>query len=298
MAVVKSPERSAAARPAVVAAASHIIGRARLGVAQVRSGGRGSGTGVVWRQGVILTNDHVIAHARGPVQVQLADGRIFETRIGERSPELDLAVLQVDAADLPVVTVGDSRRLRVGEIVFAIGHPWGQPWVVTAGIVSALGEMPVRGGQRSALYIRSDVRLQPGNSGGPLLNARGEVIGINAMVFGGDLSVAIPSHVAVAWAAGPGGRVRLGVGVQQVALPAGQWRGEQAAGLLVVGVEAGEAAQRAGVLVGDVLLAADGVALAHSGALRAALARAGGALRLDVLRAGMVIALNVPLGAS
>ena len=115
-----------------------------------------------------------------------------------RNPKLDLALLETEARDLPDAVFGDSARLRVGELVLAIGHPWGQPWVVTAGIISALGEVEMSK-NRYASYIRSDVRLAPGNSGGPLLNANAEVVGINAMIFGGDLAVAIPTHGAAAW---------------------------------------------------------------------------------------------------
>ena len=91
------------------------------------------------------------------------------------------------------------RRLRLGELVFAVGHPWGHPWIVTVGIVSGLGTLEAPGHGAARSYIRSDVQLAPGNSGGPLLDARGEVIGLNAMVIGGDLSVAIPSDVVGRW---------------------------------------------------------------------------------------------------
>ena len=120
-------------------------------------------------------------------------------RVRETSRPLDLALLDVPGAALVPAPIGRSARLRIGELVFAVGHPWGQPWIVTVGVVSGLGrlETPGPGGARS--YIRSDVQLAPGNSGGPLLNARGEVIGLNAMVIGGDLSVAIPSDVVGRW---------------------------------------------------------------------------------------------------
>src|SRR5215211_8889420 len=189
--------------PAIV----QLIERARPSVVQVRSGGRGTGTGVIWRSnGAILTNDHVVAHANGRIEVLLTDGRTLPATVGARNADLDLALLEVSAEDLPAAAVGDSAQLRVGELVFAIGHPWGQPWVVTAGIVSGLGAVPVGNNGRTAQYVRTDVRLAPGNSGGPLLNARGEVVGINAMIFGGDLAVAIPSHVTTAWVAGLPGR--------------------------------------------------------------------------------------------
>lgn len=299
MTVLKSPDTREGGLPAaVLPAVTEMIDHARPSVVQVRSRGRGSGTGVVWRSDAVITNDHVVAHARGPMDVRLTDGRTFEARVGARSPELDLAVLHVAASDLPVAAVGDSTKLRVGELVFAIGHPWGQPWVVTAGIVSGLGEVPVRG-DRTALYIRSDVRLAPGNSGGPLLNASGEVIGINAMVFGGDLAVAIPSHVASSWTNTPPEQGRwLGLGVQAAEVPAGVRRGAWAgrgAGLLVVGVEPDGPAAQAGLLVGDMLLDANGAPLESPAALRDALAQqpAPERLRLYLLRAGGVMPVDV-----
>jgi serine protease Do len=282
-----------------------MIGRVQPSVVQVRSAGRGGGAGVIWHANgatLILTNNHVVADRDDRLQVQLTDGRTFDTTISARNPSLDLALLTAAADDLPAAPIGDSSRLRVGELVFAIGHPWGQRGVVTAGIVSGLGAIPIAGNGRTAQYIRTDVRLAPGNSGGPLLNAEGAVVGINAMIFGGDLSVAIPSHVASAWIAGlPGRRVFLGVQVQAVELPAsvrqGRWA-EQVAGLLVVGVEPGGPADRAGVLVGDVLLAAAGAAVEDPGVLRDILAQHDTAepLQLDLLRGGVVQTLAVNLG--
>ena len=186
-----------------------------------------------------------MAHADGPIEVLLTDGRKLPASVGARNADLDLALLEVEAQDLPAAAVGDSAQLRVGELVFAVGHPWGQPWVVTAGIVSGLGEVPVRGAsdtgaakERMAQYVRSDVRLAPGNSGGPLLNARGEVVGINAMIFGGDLAVSIPSHVASEWTVAPTrGRSYLGASVAPAAFPESLRKGAWAqrnAGLLVV----------------------------------------------------------------
>jgi serine protease Do len=295
-----APALQAAVSPAI----TELVDRVRPSVVQVQSGGRGNGTGVIWgAEGAILTNDHVVAHANGQIKVGLTDGRRLDATITARNPELDLALLKVDASELPAASAADSRALRVGELVLAVGHPWGQPWVVTAGIVSGVGEVPVRGGERTAPYIRSDVRLAPGNSGGPLLNARGEVVGINAMIFGGDLAVAIPGHVATAWAAEAhlrpeGRRAALGVQVQQIEVPEalrqGAWAG-RSAGLLVVGVEEGGVASRAGLLVGDLLLDVAGEPVESPGALRDALATRGDAkrTRLYLLRAGAVVPVDV-----
>jgi serine protease Do len=289
------------APPALVAASGALealVERVRTSVVQVRQGGRGIGTGVIWRSnGGIVTNYHVVAGGR-EVAVLLSDGRTLAAKVEAGSRELDLALLQVEAQDLPAAPVGESARLRVGELVFAVGNPWGQRNVFTAGIVSALGEVPVREGL-TATYVRSDVHLAPGNSGGPLLNAQGAVVGINAMIFGGDLAVAIPSQVAIEWVAGlPSRRVTLGVGVQPAELPQAARSGaraERRAGLLVVSLAAGGPAEQAGLLVGDVLLEAAGGPLESVGALQRALAQhdLGGPLRLDLLRGGVERAVEV-----
>jgi serine protease Do len=283
-------------------AIADLVDHVRPSVVQVRSGGRGNGTGVIWRaNGAILTNDHVVAHANGRIEVLLTDGRTLQATVGARNADLDLALLEVSADDLPAAAVGDSSRLRVGELVFAVGHPWGQPWVVTAGIVSGLGEVPVRGGERTAQYVRSDVRLAPGNSGGPLLNARGDVVGINAMIFGGDLAVAIPSHVASEWTVEPTrGRTYLGASVAPAAFPAplrkGAWANREAA-LLVVAVAPGGPAARAGLSVGDLLLDAAGAPIEGVDALRALLSEhAARVLRLYLARNGGVIPVDLNLG--
>lgn len=187
-----------------------MIEAAKLSVVQVLSGGRGIGTGMVWRSNAdsseIVTNAHVVAGAerrdKDGICVITADGREMAATVTATQPQLDLAMLRVDAGNLPAAKVADSTQLRVGEIVYAIGNPWGNVGVVTAGIVSGAGEIAMQGTDRKAQYIRSDVQLAPGNSGGPLLNADGAVVGINAMIFGGDLSVAIPSSVASEWLAG------------------------------------------------------------------------------------------------
>ncbi len=287
-----------------------MIDRVKPGVVQVRCGQRGAGAGIVWRaDGGILTNDHVIAAGerfggRASIQVHLADGRTFDARVVNRNQSLDLAMLEIPASDLPALPVGDSTRLRVGELVLAIGHPWGQRDIVTAGIISGLGSVPVQGSRQSVRYIRSDVRLAPGNSGGPLLDAHGTVMGINAMIFGGDLSVAIPSHIATEWVAGPPGRpVFLGVQVQPVRLgdvPALRNRAAYAAGMLIVGIEAGGPADRAAMLVGDVVLDVEGQPVPDAETLLGSLAErsAQGQMRLQVLRGGTIQTVQVDMARS
>jgi len=151
--------------------------------------------------GRVVTAHHVIAQ-QWPVEVVGADGRRSAARVVHADPRLDLAVLDALDGAWPVAAVGDSSRLRVGELIFALGHPWGQPWAVAVGIVSGLG--PLRLPRRPELpeCIWSDVRLAPGNSGGPLFNARGEVVGLCSMVIGGDLAVAVPSRTLSRWTQG------------------------------------------------------------------------------------------------
>jgi serine protease Do len=159
----------------------------------------GAGAGIVWRKdGIILTNSHVV-NRRAP-RVILADNSEYTARVLAKDAARDLAVLQIDAHDLLAVQMADSDELRVGELVFAVGHPWGQRGYVTAGIVSGLSEVEVRGTHQTVRVIRTDASLAPGNSGGPLINARGQVIGINTMIVGGDMGVAIPSILADAFA--------------------------------------------------------------------------------------------------
>ena len=153
----------------------------------------GAGAGIVWdTNGLILTNNHVVGR-RLPIVV-LQNDREYESRLLARDPDVDLALLSIDATDLtPLKPVSVSPR--VGEMVFAFGHPWGQRNAVTRGIVSALVSAQNRRGDKLPV-IRSDAPLAPGNSGGPLVNASGEVIGINAMIVGGDQSVSIAASVA------------------------------------------------------------------------------------------------------
>ena len=276
----------------LAASGARMIEDAQRSVVQVRSGRRGAGAGVIWSsEGLVLTNDHVVvAGNRGAVRVVWHDGLTFEARVVGRSRSLDLALLRLrDAPDnLPALPVGDSDALRVGELVYAVGHPWGRLGAVTAGVVSGLG---------GARYVQSDVALAPGNSGGPLLNARGEVVGINAMVSG-RLALSIPSNAASAWAAGAEGpRPRLGVGVLRVDVPAFARReGAGESGLVVAAVEAGGPAERAGLLVGDVLLGDAEGPLVDADALLRAVARAGDSVPLRVMRGGRISVMDVPLG--
>ena len=281
---------------------AEMIEQAQASVVQVRRGDRGAGTGVIWQsKGGIITNHHVIAHAGSKILVELRDGRTLEARIVDSDPTLDVALLNVPADDLTAVPFADSSKLRVGELVFAIGNPWGQRGVVTAGIVSALSKVKMRNSNRQLEYIKSDVRLAPGNSGGPLLNAQGHVIGINAMIMGGDLSVAIPSNVVSNWVAQISQvRITLGVQIQPAELPTKiqqELANEQTLGLLVVGIVEGGLAELAGLLVGDVLIDIENKPLGDAATLRAVLVQSSSqeTVRLRVLRGGVVQEVHVAL---
>ncbi|HEX6305562.1 MAG TPA: trypsin-like peptidase domain-containing protein [Anaerolineales bacterium] len=190
----------------IAAALSAVAQRVQRSLVVVHNGRFGAGAGVVWRLGgYIVTNHHVVA--RGRLRVTLPDGSTSTAALVDQEPHLDLALLRVDYPELPAAMIADSRGLQTGHIVLAVGHPWGQRGFVTAGIVSGQGSVEARSprGQRisqtstSIPIIRTDVRLAPGNSGGPLVNAVGGVVGINTMIVGGDMGVAIPSHVVEAF---------------------------------------------------------------------------------------------------
>ncbi len=267
-------------------------------IVQVRNGQRGGGTGIIWgTDGRIITNNHVIAGDKATIHVHLVDGRTLDATILHRNPRLDLALLKVTANDLKALPVGDSSNLRVGEWVFAIGHPWGQRWSVTAGIVSTISSVQLAN-NFTTHYIKSDVLLAPGNSGGPLLNADGHVVGVNAMIFGGDLSVAIPSNVVNTWLASlPGRRNVLGIELQTVELQVSIRQSLQPpreTGLLVVGTQARQG-YYSDLLIGDILLNIANEPIRDVATLRNALAQSdvGKNVPLTILRGGNIVTVDV-----
>jgi serine protease Do len=212
----------------------------------IEPSGRGSGTGVIWqRDGLILTNAHVAHGSRA--RVQLWDGREFEAGITARDPRLDLAALRIPANDLPAIEPADSSQLRPGELAIAIGNPLGFVGALTTGVVHAVG--PLRG-FGSRVWVQASVRLAPGNSGGPLADACGRVIGINTMVAG-RLALAIPSNAVSQFLyAGPS-NVWLGVTLRPVRVP---HRDGRQFGLLILEIEPDSPAGLASLLPGDILL--------------------------------------------
>jgi len=155
----------------------------------------GFGAGVIWRNnGMIVTNAHVV-NLRAP-RIVLHDGREFTAKVLRHEPEIDLALLKIPADGLVAAQVASQFEIRIGELVFAIGHPWGQPGFITVGVLGALGLAQTRGPRRMVPVLRTDAQLAPGNSGGPLVNAAGKVIGLNTLILGGDQGIAIPAYLA------------------------------------------------------------------------------------------------------
>jgi len=294
-----------------------LVERVQPSIVQVLNEGRGAGTGIIWdadeHDGYIITNHHVVPEGSSAIKVHLVDGQLVEAKVIDRQAKFDLAMLSIHAEHLSALAVGDSARLRVGEWVFAVGNPWGQRGVVTAGIVSSVRGTKERTGkdETDLHYIKSDVILAPGNSGGPLLDADGKVVGVNAMVFGGDLAVSIPSNVVSTWIAGlPRRRVTLGIEVQPIALSdlssdirakvGGNAKREAA--LLVVGLSeetATNPVERAGVFVGDVLLEAAGKALTDEASLLSILMRKEPQEEIPLLlvRGGAIVTIEVVVAA-
>jgi serine protease Do len=164
--------------------------RLRRSTVQVSAGGRGAGSGVIWAaDGLIVTNAHVVRSDRP--RVELWDGREFEAEVAASDTRRDLASIRIAAGGLPAATAGDSSALRPGELVLAVGNPFGFIGALTTGVVHALG--PLRGLGRQT-WVQAAVRLAPGNSGGPLADASGRVIGLNTMIAAGGLALAVPSN--------------------------------------------------------------------------------------------------------
>jgi serine protease Do len=270
---------------------------------------RGQGSGfIVGQDGIILTNAHVVKDA-SEVTVKLSDRREFKARVLGSDPATDVAVLKIDASKLPVVNLGDPRRLAVGDYVLAIGSPFGFEQSATSGIVSAKGRsLP---GDAYVPFIQTDVAVNPGNSGGPLFDASGAVVGINSQIYsqtGGymGLSFAIPIDVALSVkdqivSTGRVSHARLGVAVQELnqAL-ADSFKLPQPEGALVSSIDRNSPAAKAGLQAGDVILSYNGQPIARSGDLPAlvGLARPGDQAKLEVWRNGRKETLTATLAGS
>ncbi len=251
-----------------------IAERLRRSTVQVRlPGAQAGGSGVIAAaDGKIVTNAHVVRADRA--SVELWDGRELPAALVARDARRDLAMLKIEAAGLPAATLADSSTVRVGELVMAIGNPMGFTGALTTGVVHALGNLPGFGAQS---WVLADVRLAPGNSGGPLADAHGRVIGINTMIVHG-LGAAVPANAVGAFLRRGVSGFALGVTVQAVRLE------NRSIGLLVLKVEPGSPAAAAPLWVGDVLTGAGGRPFRSVDDLHQALDGAGGVIHLEFLR--------------
>jgi serine protease Do len=259
---------------------------------------RGEGSGfIVSADGYILTNAHVVSNA-SKVTVKLTDRREFEAKVIGSDERSDVAVIKIAAKNLPTVRIGDPARLRAGEWVVAIGSPFGFENSVTAGVVSGIArDLPGGGSSNYVPFIQTDVAVNPGNSGGPLFNLSGEVVGINSQIYSNTgayqgLSFAIPIDVAnnvreQLVRSGKVSRGRIGVTIQEVnALLAENYGLDRARGAAVSAVESGGPADKAGVKPQDVILSVNGRAIEHSNQVPAIIAaiRPGDKADLEVWR--------------
>jgi Do/DeqQ family serine protease len=270
----------------------------------------GSGVIVDAGDGIVMTNYHVVRNA-DEVNVSLVDGRNYEARIVGTDPELDIAILEIDADDLTEVSFADSSLLEVGDFVVAIGNPFGLGQTVTTGVVSALGRSGL-GIEGYENFIQTDASINPGNSGGALVNLKGELVGINTAIIspaGGNVGIgfAIPVNMANASMQqiieyGEVRRGQIGVGIQDITpdlrdafdLTKGQF------GVLVTNVIEGSPAADAGIKSGDIIIEADGKTTSSTAQLRSRIGikEVGDKVRLKILRNGDSLQLTVKVGAA
>jgi S1-C subfamily serine protease len=273
---------------------------------RVREGRHGGGSGfVLTPDGFVLTNSHVVHRAR-VIDVGLPSGGRFRAQLVGDDPETDLAVVRIEASGLPAAEFGDSSDLRVGQLVIAIGNPYGFECSVTAGVVSALGRsLRARSGRLMDNIIQTDAALNPGNSGGPLVSSKGHVVGVNtaAILPGQGISFAIPARTAqfVVGKLIKDGRVRrsvIGVGGQNVPVlrPLVRYhRLSTESGVSVLSVEPDSPADKAGLLLGDVIVGFSGSPVASVDDLQRLLSEGqiGVGTALQVLRGTDLRALEV-----
>jgi S1-C subfamily serine protease len=271
----------------------------------------GSGSGFLFTpDGLILTNSHVV-HGASQIRVHLSNGRRVDADLVGDDPHTDLAVVRIDAPDIAPATLGDASRIRVGQLAIAIGNPFGFECTVTAGVVSALGRsLRARTGRLMDDIIQTDAALNPGNSGGPLVTSRGDVIGVNTAMIGAAqglcFAIAVSTVTFVVGRLIRDGRIRrsyIGVGGRTTRIPRRFVRAYGLAsdgGVQVLSVEPGSPAAGAGLQENDIITAMAGQPVSGIDALHRLLTeeRIGTATLVTVLRAGAPQSFAVTPGES
>ena len=265
---------------------------------------RASGSGFIIRQdGYLVTNAHVVTEAER-IQVKLADGRRFEGRLVGQDDRVDLALVKIEATGLPVADLGDSNRLRVGEFVLALGHPFGLEQTVSFGIVSRKGA-PLQVAAPGFDFIQTDAAVNPGNSGGPLVSMAGEVVGVNSMAArNGSIGFAIPINLVKGLLPqlAEKGKVEwgwLGVSIAEIAdEDVARYRLKEMRGVLVRQVVAGQPADKGGVKANDVILGVDGARVEEPRDLQRIISSTpvGQTVKLSMIREGKEHEVSVIVG--
>lgn len=286
MTVLRSRDRGVPQAPSVEAIAERLRGS----LVTVTAGRRGAGTGVVWDDGLVVTNHHVAP----TTEAQVGFGaRTERARVVARDRRRDLALIELRSCSTQPVSTRDAASLRVGEMVIAIGHAWGGQAAATVGVVA---QAPVGGDRGEAIRVLADIRLAPGNSGGALADAAGRVVGINHMISGG-LALAIGSETVDDFVRRGARDVGvLGIEMAIVPAPAGGHaeRAMNEQSLMVTSVTPGSAAERAGLIPGDMIVEVHGVQPSVDAVLQSLRdLTAGLSLRLTLVRAGTPRVLEV-----
>lgn len=244
-----------------------IAERLRRSTVQVTTGRRGQGSGFIAESdGVIVTNAHVVGESAATVH--LWDGSSYPASLKARNRRRDLAILSIPAMNLTPVTLTNSDELRVGELVIAVGNPLGFMGAVSTGIVHAIGSRP---GLGPAKWVQVDLQLAPGNSGGPLADARGNVVGVNTMISAG-MGLAVPANTVAQMLAGDLDPAPLGVVLRSASM---RIAGNERRGLIILEVTPGGAAEYASLRPGDVIIGISGKPLNSLDELESALEGAG-----------------------